>query len=153
VEFLTWLSEGGFWDNKPRDAMDRWIESKISQGHDPIGTKSYARALGAGGNTTAETYGLARDFDCLHLGTAFERCSLDDLPQDRWFRNAWQRSQNGGPLYINMKKARKIQLKKLQIFAKAAKVDLQWGRWKQKIRSAETPGILKSVWPKALVHG
>ena len=54
-----------------------------------------------GGCTTAEAYGIIRDRDCSHLGTGCELWDASDLPTDRRYRNAWRRSHNGGPIYID----------------------------------------------------
>jgi hypothetical protein len=35
------------------------------------------------------------------------------VPTDRWFRDAWRRSSNGGPIYIDIDKAIEIQARKI----------------------------------------
>jgi hypothetical protein len=150
---MAWLSCGGYWRDKPRGWGDQWIERRTAEGRHEWAVARLARAAQEGGCTTAEAFGVLRDFDCIHLGTACEAWNFDDLPQDRWFRNAWRRSHNGGPIYIAMTQARKIQLARMKNAAATAKAELQWGRWKQKARSAETPQELRMVWPKGLMHG
>jgi hypothetical protein len=146
-EFMAWLQEGGFWTKQAPGAADLWIENKIAQGRNPHGVKAYVRALGKGGHTVAEAFALTRDHDCLHLGSGFEVWSLEELFLDRWFRNAWRRSHNGGPIHVSMPAARKIQLGKLRAFSQERKLDLRWDRWRQRIRSASTPEELKAIWP------
>jgi hypothetical protein len=162
-EFLTWLGNGGYWQNKPIQAMDQWIEGKIDQGHLPFAVKAYANALRGGGNTLAECYGLARDFDCAHLGVGFERWPFSDIPQDRWFRDAWRRSHNGGPIKINMDAARSIQFRKIKsavvrenkrrsddIQTFDSLLDVSFGKIVDQIQKAKDVGSLRLVWPMEL---
>ena len=99
---------GGRWDGEPRGFLERQIEA---QAKDCIGRWAAARfvlAMQFGGHTTAEAYAIMRDRFCLHLGSACELWNVEDVPTDRTYRNAWRRSHNGGPIYIDERKAIEI---------------------------------------------
>jgi len=151
-EIMGFLSHGGFFANPVRGVIDRHVEAEIRAGRPEWLAHRYVKALAFGGCTTSGAFEIIRDRDCVPHGTGFEVWRFDDLPQDRWFRNAWQRSHNGGPIAIDMAKARKIQMKRLQSAATQRKAELQVARWRERIRRAETPEQLKNIWPKGLVH-
>ena len=65
-----------------------------------------------GGCTEAEVWEIIRDRDCARHGTLHELIDVSDLP-DRWFRDAWRRSSNGGPPSVDLEKAKPIQWRKL----------------------------------------
>jgi len=150
-EFLGWLRGGGFWFGRTND-MDAWIERKIAQGKRRYGVEAYALALRDGGVTLKEAYALTRDYDCAHLGSGHELWTVADLP-NRWFRDAWRRSHNGGPIAVDMAKARKIQLKRIKTAADRVKADLELIRWRERIRRAPSPEQLRQIWPRGLPHG
>lgn len=110
-EIKAFMTNGGGWfDNYPNGvnkAIAREIEKQINNGRNKAITVRFVHALAFGGCTDAEFYEIIRDRDCGHRGTGFEL--WDDIPLDRWFRNAWVRSHNGGPINIDLTKARKIQ--------------------------------------------
>jgi hypothetical protein len=74
----------------------RWIDSVIS-----------------GGKTTAEAFELIRLKDVPREAMAVEVVEIQEVPTDRWFRDAWRRSSNGGPIYIDIDKAIEIQARKI----------------------------------------
>lgn len=67
-----------------------------------------------GGLTTNEALGLIRDRDCAHRGTGIELWNVADVPSDRWFRDAWRRSHDGGPIWVDLDIARDIQRKRIK---------------------------------------
>src|SRR4030095_606004 len=150
-ECVLAMSRGGYWSEHPRGFLDIQIERQIEAGHHPDAARRFARALHYGGCTTAEALEIIRDRDCSHLGTGHEL--WDNLPQDRWFRNAWRHSHNGGPISISMKAARRIHYRKLTETAERVKASLNLGAWKDRIRKAETPEKLRLIWPKGLSPG
>src|SRR5207237_649888 len=111
-EAIAWMSCGGFWSRRPRGFMETQIEWQIARGIDPDVAKRYAHAMKFGGCTTAEALEIIRDRDCAPHGTAIELWDIDDIPTDRWFRNAWRRSHNGGPIYIDLNQAMPIQFER-----------------------------------------
>lgn len=103
----------GIWARKPNGFVQDQIEKQIADGRDPDASRRFALALVKGGVTEREVWTLIRDRDCLHKGKLHELHDLDDLPGDRWFRDAWRRSHNGGPIGIDLEAARQIQWQRL----------------------------------------
>ncbi len=117
-----------------------------------------------GGCTTAEALGIIRDRDCAHLGTAIELWDLVDVPTERWFRNAWVRSHNGGPISINLKLARPIQWKKAKSAVASENkrrkddfddymkplIEVDWDAFRQKLIRAQDEIDLRQIWPEGL---
>ena len=99
---------GGRWDGAPRGFLERQIEAQSKNGVGEWAARRFVTAMQFGGLTTAEAYGVMRDRFCAHLGTACELWSLEDLPKDRVHRDAWRRSHNGGPIWIDEKIAQQI---------------------------------------------
>lgn len=149
---MRWMSLGGRWADMPRGYVDSQIERQIAAGHNAHAAFRFAHAMAFGGCTDAEALEIIKDRDCGHLGTAFELVDYSEVPSDRWFRDAWRRSRNGGPIYVAMDVARKIQMKRMKSVANQRHATLQENRWRERIRRAETPEQLKNIWPKGLVH-
>ena len=150
AEAMAAMSIGGYWDHMPRGYIDTQIDRQISAGILPWAAQRFAHALAFGGHTDAEALCVIRDRDSAHLGTAHELLDMDEIPHDRWFRDAWRRSHNGGPIYISMPEARRMQMERVKRAAKD--IDLKLDLWRARIRRAETPEALKQVWPKGLRH-
>ena len=107
------MTRGGGWfdhnELSPQRALKYEIDKQVNNGRNPSVTKRHVHALAFGGLTDAEFYELIRDRACAPYGTAHDLWDVDDVPKDRWFRNAWRRSPNGGPIEIDLEKARPIQ--------------------------------------------
>jgi hypothetical protein len=146
---MQWLAEGGYWKGKMPGWLDGWIDRKVSEGRNERDVHTFARAVQDGGCTTAEALAVMRDYDCLHLGSGFETISLDELP-DRWFRNAWVRSHNGGPICVNMRKAKRIHFSRIASSAKKHSVSIQSARWRERVRRSSSPEELRNIWPSGL---
>lgn len=163
-ECVLGMARGGYWgDDQPRGYLDTQIERQIEAGHAPDAARRFAHALHFGGCTAAEALEIIRDRDCGHLGTAHELWDIADIPKDRWFRNAWRRSHNGGPIEIDIGRARRIQFRKIKAAAESeAKrrtadvdlfdrpVELPWGVLRDRIQAASDAAELRRVWPDAL---
>lgn len=159
AECLAWMSSGGYWDGRDID-LDEQIERSVAAGHSRSAAIRFVRAMDRGGATTAEAYDIIRDRDCGHLGTAFELVSADDLP-DRWFRDAWRRGHNGGPIEIDMPTAREVHFKRLtsSLDQERARRRHELSMWRKplevnlgviadRIERAECPDSLKAIWWK-----
>lgn len=144
---MRFLSCGGRWGNPLRGHIENQVERNIHAGVSPDVAKRFVESLQFGGCSTEEALALIRDKDCAPYGTGLEAWSVVDLPQDTWFRDAWRRSHNGGPIGINMKVARTIQLKRINAYAKKINADIKVELWRNRIRKAETPEFLKSIFP------
>lgn len=163
LEIIQALSCGGYWSDKPRGFAERQIESMIARGVSPDAARNYARAVVLGGCNTQEALAIIRDRDCAHLGRQIELFDIDEIPADRWFRNAWRRSHNGGPISISLPIAKRIQFAKiksaLNVENKRREGDLDlfdeplalnWGRIRDQIRGAQDEIELRRVWPAEL---
>lgn len=67
------------------------------------------RALNDGGLTEREAVQLIADCDAPAGSFAREIVDMSEVPNDRTYRNAWRRSLNGGPIYIDQQAAREIR--------------------------------------------
>lgn len=162
---IRWLSSGGRWAGQPSGWLDTQIDRHINAGHKEWAVRRYFRAMQEGGCTTAQAYEIIRDRDCWHLGSGFELCRADELP-DRWFRDAWRRGHNGGSISIDMTAAREIQLQRI---AKAIDAEnkrrASWmgllrgmrpleiapGPIADRVHMAQTPDDLRRVWPDGIL--
>ena len=147
---LAWMGNGGRWNGFDPGFADRQIDKLCEEGISWCAASRYVRAMQFGGCTSAEAWGIIRDRFCGHLGTGFELWSDADIPSDRWFRDAWRRSHNGGPIGLDLKMAKKIQLQRLSRAAHNTGAFLQIGRWRDRIRQAKDGEELRRVWPKGL---
>ena len=101
-----------------------------------------------------------RDRFCAHYGTGIELWDVGDVPQDRWFRDAWARSHNGGPINVSLRKARGIQFRRIaeaidqenarrrtdiNLFDRPIQPD--WSVIRVAIHGADDVGELRQVWP------
>ena len=80
----------------------------VARGVKPRAAYRYARMMVTGGCTRREAIEIIAERDCGHLGVAIEIVDIDDIPQDRTHRDAWRRSLNGGPIWIDEDHARMI---------------------------------------------
>jgi hypothetical protein len=157
---------GGRWDGFPRGFLDRQIAKQAEYGVGEWAAARFVRAMQFGGLSNAEAYAIVRDRFCGHLGTGHELWDVADIPADRWFRDAWVRSHNGGPIDICMKRARRIQWARARSFvARENKrrtldidgfdqlLELDYQRLRRSIRAASTPNELKGIWPVAPSSG
>lgn len=152
------MGSGGRWGRVARGFIERQIERQLSDGRNADAVARFTRALAFGGCTSAEALGIIRDRDCGHIGTAHDIVDALDLP-DRWFRDAWRRSHNGGPIVIDMKAARSVQWRKLRrafeiensrramdFDALADPVAVNWGDVAAQIKRAADEDDLRRVW-------
>lgn len=152
------MSSGGYWDDKPVGYMDAQIERQIKDGIDPDHARAFARAVAFGGKTEAEVFAILRDRDCARHGTLHEVIDKDELPQDRWFRNAWRRSSNGGPVSISLLLAQPLQWDKIRYavetenkkrrdaFDELPEIQIDKSRIKSAIKHARDDEELRRVW-------
>jgi hypothetical protein len=158
---ISMLANGGFFPGGGV-AVEQQVERGLAAGRKEWAVRRYVRAMQDGGCTTAEAYEIVRDRDCGHLGSGFELWAAGDLP-DRWFRDAWQRSHNGGPIMIDLKAARAIQFRRIKMAAerenkrRAAEIDLfdhlielPLGAIRDRIHKAQGVDELRRIWPQEL---
>jgi hypothetical protein len=92
---------GGRWDGHGRGFLERQIAEQSKFGVGERAAVRFVHAMQFGGCSSAEAYGIIRDRFCAHLGTGCELWDIADVPSDRRYRDAWRRSHNGGPIYID----------------------------------------------------
>lgn len=150
AECMAWMTGGGgYWANKPRGYADQQVERCIAAGHLPWAAKRFCGAMMRGGCTDAEAIEIITLRDAGHRGTGFEVIDVFDLP-DLWFHDSFRRSPNGGPIAVDMRRARKLQLSRIATMAKERDIELKLDLWRSRIRKAQTPEWLKAVWPRGL---
>ena len=165
LEIMSWLTLGGApkgyfdcpidWDAQINEMTSRGVYADVAQ--------SYVRGVLCGGFTDAEAYGLIRDRDTKPEWTGKELWGRSKIPVDRWFRNAWMRSQNGGPIYIHMPRARYVQFGRIRaaiaqenkrrendidLFDVPVECDLS--ELKRRIHQASDEIELRRIWPSNL---
>lgn len=67
--------------------------------------RRWIEALDRGGLTEREAVSLIVEKDAPAWSTAHEIVHKHEIPEDRRYRNAWRRSHNGGPIWIDDGKA------------------------------------------------
>jgi hypothetical protein len=158
---MTYMTGGGGrWDGFPRGFLDRQIAEQATCGVGEWAAVRFVRAMQFGGLSSAEAYAVMRDRFCGHLGTGHELWDVDDIPTDRWFRDAWVRGHNGGPIDVSLSKARGVQFRRIR-----SAVDVEnrhrldhidhfdcpivpdWSAIRDAIRRAENETELRRVWP------
>jgi len=161
AEIFTVMQSGGFWNDKPHGFVNEQIELQIANGIDQKHAKRFAHAVAFGGCTEAEVWEIIKDRDCARHGFLHELIDTSELP-DRWFRDAWRRSSNGGPPSVDLEKARPIQWQRilhavsqenkkreLDLFGKAP-IRISKLRYQSAIRNARDDEELRKVWPSSL---
>jgi hypothetical protein len=86
---------------------DRTLEQRFD-----IATR-FIEALAYGGLTEDEARELIAEKDVPSFYQSYEIMDSSELPQDRMHRNAWRRSRNGGPIYVDALKAQEIDEQKM----------------------------------------
>lgn len=109
AECMRWMTHGGgYWNGRPRGFLQTQVERQVAAGHRADAAWRFVLAMQFGGCTDAEAYAVIRDRDCAHLGTACELWDVTDIPRDRTYRDAWRRSRNGGPIWVDEYEAQLI---------------------------------------------
>lgn len=148
---LRWMSTGGRWADQPRGFVEVQIDRQIANGINPDVAAKFARAMAFGGLTRAEGLALIRDRDCRD-GTAHDWITADDLP-DRWFRDAWRRSHNGGPIRLDLDACRRQQWRHIKLAVPAddfEPVVIDWDHVRHALKRAADHEAVRRVWPKEL---
>lgn len=167
------MTRGGGWFDRNemtiQRAMKYEIDKQVNNGRDPRVVKRHIHALAFGGMTDAEFFELIRDRDAAPFGTGCELWHVDELPTDRWFRHAWRRSPNGGPISIDLEKAKLIQIEMIDkrinqmnrreegalmkfMVPQVKKLRFNLRAMARKIGEARDEYEVRSVWPDAFVR-
>lgn len=158
-------------------AIDIDVERRIAAGFPADAARRHAKAAAFGGCTSAEALAVVRDSasgpDGLLLARdafAPELMTPSSAP-DRWFRNAWRRDRKGGPIWIDIDQARRIQREKIKTAIRQwnkrateededaslarltngpALIEWDWPLYRARLLQLATPRALKAVWPQEL---
>lgn len=162
---ISAMCNGGAWPSLPwyYPGFDKvQIERMVARGIREDDAVRYAIAMMAGGCTNAEALEIIRDRDCAPHGTAIELWDVSEIPTDRWFRPAWRRSHNGGPISVDLKLARPIHWKRARKAAEKQnkrradefeimpQIEVDWDRIRERIRGAIDETDLRQIWPEGL---
>jgi hypothetical protein len=99
---------GGRWDGHPPGFLQRQIAAQAKNGVGERAACRFVLAMQFGGLNTAEAYAVMRDRFCAHLGTGCELWDTSEISVDRRYRDAWRRSHNGGPIYLDEEEVMRI---------------------------------------------
>jgi hypothetical protein len=170
---ISYMTGGGGWydpwiKQNPRGFLDEMVRRKtchLLQKGRPVPSQDEAwklvNGLQFGGYSTSEAWDAIRGHDAARYGTQFEVVHVKDLP-DRWFRDAWRRSHNGGPVTVDLEKARQTQWSRIRITAKIERsrreellepmppVLVDWGAIRSAIKHARDEEELRRIWPHEL---
>jgi hypothetical protein len=144
----------------------RATDNMIRNGRRPQFARLWIEAAINGGMTDAEFYEALIEKDATPKGAAAPEL-IDETPRDRWFRDAWRRSHNGGPIDIDLEVARRVHAKHILSAKDAvegsekARIDeILLGKSKVaaidmravgvRINRARDIGELRQIWPRAL---
>lgn len=150
-----------------RERRDRQIAQRIRDGISEWIAVRWVDALINGGNTEAEALGLILDKDKPVGSTAHEALNYWELPTDRWFRNAWRRGHNGGPIWVDLGEAKTVQmaaimtrtlgaekhaasLGDLATWSRVSRIKDKWSVYDTKIKAAREVEDLRRIWPEEL---
>lgn len=85
-----------------------WRPDLTQKEREALARRRY-EAMRFGGLSEMEAVELIRDCDCPPWSTAREIVDVSEIPPDRTYRDAWRRSPNGGPIYIDQTVARQLR--------------------------------------------
>jgi hypothetical protein len=105
------LMYGGAWDDRWPGFWIGQVMRMVARGVPSAPAYRYARMMMTGGATRREAIEIIRDRDC--RGSAIEIVDVSEIPEDRTHRNAWRRSSNGGPIWIDEQAAQSIDEQRL----------------------------------------
>lgn len=147
--------------------MDRQIANFVRGGAAESVARRWVAVMAFGGLTSAEYFGLLRDKDVPTDGASPELWGVEEISSDRWFRNAWRRSPNGGPIWIDLDAARACQMGHIMKAARRHNrnemtkpergemwghngpeiIELEPQRWQRAVQAARSLEELRSIWP------
>jgi hypothetical protein len=160
-EIFRVMTTGGWWNEYPHGYIDVQIERQIKEGIDSDHARRFANAVAFGGVTEGEVWSIIRDRDCARHGKQHELINFSDLPS-RTFRNAWSRSHNGGPVGVDIEKARPIHWhrartlvdienkKRETAFDQTPILTPAWESLRTAMKHARDEEELLRIWPEGL---
>lgn len=101
------LMHGGAWDRHWPGFWIVQVARQVARGVPAEAAYRYARTMMTGGATRRQAVEIIAARDC--RGAAVEIVDVAEIPDDRTYRDAWRRSQNGGPIWIDDVEKERIQ--------------------------------------------
>ena len=167
---LSWMSCGGYWNDKPRGFLDELVRRKtcpkLQKGKhiSEASAWSFVKAMQWGGLNTQESWHVIKLHDVDRYGFDAQVIRHDELP-DRWFRDAWTRKgSNSGLPYVDLELARPIQWKRIHsavsrenkrraadLFGKSP-IKLNKAEYQNAIRNARDAEELRRIFPSELIE-
>jgi hypothetical protein len=140
-----------------RGTLEVQTQRLIEDGIDQDIAQTFVNAYAFGGNTEAEALKILIDRSCAHEGLHIDVVTKQELPP-RFYRNAWIRSPNGGPVNISLDKAKIIQWdtlyssieaenkKREREFELRPLIEVPWETIRSSIRHARDVDELSKIW-------
>lgn len=155
------MTLGGIDWNKPKGFVEKQIKLQMKSGISKEHAEAFAKAIAFGGLTDAEAWEVFKNRDCFRFGHFFVLVDIEDLPESRWFRNAWALNNNGA-VAVNLDKARNLQWmriktqvneenkkRELDIFG-SPEIKLDRVTLFNAIAKANSVHALEKIWPEEL---
>lgn len=105
---IAYMMHGGRWPHATESWLQEQIARHIAEGYAPDVSERFVMAMQRGGLSYDEALRLIGERDARRCGVAVELWQVSDLPTDYRYRDAWRRSLNGGPIWIDEDRATEI---------------------------------------------
>lgn len=168
----AWLAARGYEPEPWRDELWWWrrqVKGMVKGGIEEQPAWRIVYGISRGGFSDRLFFAALADYACKPQGTGIELWDAADVPGDRWFRDAWRRAAEGGPIRIDLQAARGVQEAAI---ARAvddwntierrdpsrwghngpAFIELDWRWLRRATAAARSPEELMMVWPADLAR-
>lgn len=161
-EIYAIMRDGGYWDGLPPQFLGLQVLLQIRDGIDPAAAVRFVEAVAFGGKSEDEVLEIIKDRDCGHRGTGHVILETEDIPEDRWLRDAWRLGHNSGQIFTDLEAAREAHWNKLQAavdgenkrraraFKKEPPLVVDGDALRSAIEGATDTDELLRVWPEGL---
>lgn len=157
------------WSDMPRGFLDELIRRKscpkLQNGRhiSEDAASRFVKGMRWGGLSTQEVWEVIRLHDCTRGddGLLHELIDTTELP-DRYFRDAWTRSANGGPVRVDVEKAKHVHWDRMvnivefenarrsRLLFELPPVPFDRNFYRNAIKNARDADELKRIWPEGI---
>lgn len=109
AEIYQIMRDGGYWAGLPPLFLMHQAFLQIQDGIKPEHAIRFVKAVAYGGCDEAEVLDIIKDRDCARHGTGHTILETEDIPEDRWFRDAWRLGHNSGQIHTDLELAKPLQ--------------------------------------------
>ncbi len=95
------LMHGGAWRNFHKDFWKVQIARMVARNVKEDAAHTYALTMMTGGVSRSRAIDIIAARDLAHWAKAIDVIDVSELPETRRYRNAWRRSPNGGPVWVD----------------------------------------------------